>query len=265
MSNTIDFSKNGGYRLKQFTLRKMQEDYKQSLAAFIAFCGIPATGSFIISGMQLQSGNITEGYCYIDGELCFFEASPGTSNTKIKKNIVIQSLGFQNGNNENVFRFVNAQVDLIDGQPYSSFTRISPVFDSLYLRFSQAEKDKLANIQAGAEVNVQPDWNVENPLLDSFIRNKPSIISPLKIGTFAGISDVNGNASYVIPFGLNIGTNEYIVFGQFYTPTTNNGFQHNNLIWATRNHLATSFEILIHEAAGTSQNVHFNYMIIPNN
>ena len=41
--------------------------------------------------------------------------------------------------------------------------------------FTNAEKNKLAGIAAGAEVNVQADWNQANPDADDFIKNKPSI------------------------------------------------------------------------------------------
>ena len=41
--------------------------------------------------------------------------------------------------------------------------------------FTTAEKNKLAGIAAGAEVNVQADWNQSNPDADDFIKNKPSI------------------------------------------------------------------------------------------
>lgn len=39
--------------------------------------------------------------------------------------------------------------------------------------FTDAEKTKLAGIAAGADVNVQPDWNQGNDAADDYIRNKP--------------------------------------------------------------------------------------------
>jgi hypothetical protein len=42
--------------------------------------------------------------------------------------------------------------------------------------FSGSEKDKLLNIQSGAEVNVQSDWNQTNTSDDSYIKNKPFFI-----------------------------------------------------------------------------------------
>jgi len=41
--------------------------------------------------------------------------------------------------------------------------------------YTLAEKNKLAGIAAGAEVNVQSDWNEANPASDAFIQNKPII------------------------------------------------------------------------------------------
>lgn len=41
--------------------------------------------------------------------------------------------------------------------------------------FTNAYKSKLDNIQSGAEVNVQPNWNESNTSSDAYIRNKPVI------------------------------------------------------------------------------------------
>lgn len=41
--------------------------------------------------------------------------------------------------------------------------------------FTTTEKNKLAGIAAGAEVNVQSDWNVTDNTSDAYIKNKPTI------------------------------------------------------------------------------------------
>lgn len=48
--------------------------------------------------------------------------------------------------------------------------------------FTTSEKTKLAGIQAGAEQNVQSDWNQTDTSADDFIKNKPTIpfVPPLK-------------------------------------------------------------------------------------
>ena len=41
--------------------------------------------------------------------------------------------------------------------------------------YTTSEKNKLNGIATGAEVNVQPDWNVTDPTSDAFIKNKPTL------------------------------------------------------------------------------------------
>jgi len=40
---------------------------------------------------------------------------------------------------------------------------------------SSSDKTKLEGIAAGAEVNVQSDWNITDSTSDAFIKNKPQI------------------------------------------------------------------------------------------
>lgn len=42
--------------------------------------------------------------------------------------------------------------------------------------YTTAEKNKLAGIASGAEVNVQSDWSVTDSTSDAFIKNKPSVV-----------------------------------------------------------------------------------------
>ena len=44
--------------------------------------------------------------------------------------------------------------------------------------FTTAEKNKLSGIEAGAEANVQSDWNQTNSSADDYIKNKPTIPTP---------------------------------------------------------------------------------------
>lgn len=54
--------------------------------------------------------------------------------------------------------------------------------------YSSAEKTKLSGIAAGAEVNVQADWNVTDTSSDAFVKNKPSIPSK--------VSDLENDNNY---------------------------------------------------------------------
>ena len=48
--------------------------------------------------------------------------------------------------------------------------------------YTDAEKTKLAGIEAGAEVNVQSDWGQSNTSADDFIKNKPGNASTSEAG-----------------------------------------------------------------------------------
>ena len=66
--------------------------------------------------------------------------------------------------------------------------------------YTTAEKEKLRDIEDGAEVNVQPDWNVTDSTNDAFIKNKPMIPTSLPASnttsdySSTGTAPVNGTA-----------------------------------------------------------------------
>lgn len=47
--------------------------------------------------------------------------------------------------------------------------------------YTTAEKNKLAGIESGAEVNVQSDWNQTNTSADDYIKNKPSVYTKTEV------------------------------------------------------------------------------------
>ena len=57
----------------------------------------------------------------------------------------------------------NNKVDKVTGKGYSTND------------YTTAEKNKLAGIASGAEVNVQSDWNVTDSKSDAYIKNKPTV------------------------------------------------------------------------------------------
>ena len=89
------------------------------------------------------------------------------------------------------------KVDKVNGQGLSSND------------FTTDEKNKLANIAEGAEVNVQSDWNATKG--DAFIKNKPSIPSKTSelnnnSGFITASSDITGNAATATTANKTIGT-----------------------------------------------------------
>ena len=84
---------------------------------------------------------------------------------------------------------ISGKVDKVDGKGLSTND------------YTTAEKDKLAGIATGAEVNVQSDWNQSDSSKDDFIKNKPTIpsvsgkadkVSGATSGNFAAL-DSTGN------------------------------------------------------------------------
>lgn len=57
--------------------------------------------------------------------------------------------------------------------------------------FTTAEKNKLSGIAAGAEVNVQSDWNQSNSSADDYIKNKPAIPSMTWTQSTQGATNVH--------------------------------------------------------------------------
>lgn len=270
MSNLIDFQQLGGYRLEQPTFEKMQATYYLFLKAMIGHFQIPDSGSFIISGCTIDGADITPGIVYIDGILCEFAGSAGTLATKIKKQETVETLEFFNGTTPIVFRKYTAVVDAA-GIALSEFVRVpSPfklpegtVIDSNYLAFTQEMLDKLNGIEAGAEVNVQADWNITNPLLDGFIKNKKNFIEALAQGA-ALIGDIVTNTSYQITFATPVSTSNYQAFVSFESISEdfNAIGETATLFYAIHDKTVNGFKIRLREEDNYAQNLRIQYLII---
>lgn len=270
--NFFDFTQNGGYRFKQYTLRLMQEAYFQLLKAFVAFCKIPEAGNYIISGCTISGANITDGYLYINGELCKFTQTAGTTASLIRKKTDYETVAFKNGTNPPVIKKVSAEVHVSEGTALSDFIRVSPVFDANYVHtdnnYANADVEKLANIEAGAQVNVKPSWTAPEGDADGIL-NKPvgTLVTELTRGSFI-IGDVIGSTELVtIPFGIDVGTDDYTVVGSLVsnwgTGTDYTG--DSKVVWKTREQTNISFGLLLEDYEnGPHQNLTFNYIIIPN-
>lgn len=72
--------------------------------------------------------------------------------------------------------WLSGKVDKVDGKGLSTND------------FTTALKNKLDDISAGANVNVQADWNQTNTSADDYIKNKPSIPEGVKLYSATGQS-----------------------------------------------------------------------------
>lgn len=98
----------------------------------------------------------------------------------------------------------NNSVDIYDWAQAStkpSYTQDEITEGTTNKPFTATEKTKLSGIAAGAEVNVQADWNQTSLTADDYIKNKPNImthsggnnVSDIIFGTESKISSDNSN------------------------------------------------------------------------
>lgn len=98
--------------------------------------------------------------------------------------------------------------------------------------FTTDEKNKLSGIATGAQVNVQPDWNVTDPANDAFVKNKPTSMPASDVPSWAkedtkpaynkneiGLGNVENKSSATIRSEL---TKENVIDALGYTPPTTN-------------------------------------------
>lgn len=262
---TVDYSYTGGFPFEQRTANDMQLGYLDILQAVLGFLKVPATGSHVVYGCKIVGPDITPGMMYINGDLCSFAGSVGTSATKIKKVIVTETAPFANGSNNPVYKDATAVVDLT-GVALSTFTRLSEelVYDAFYQHtdnnFSDAYKAKLDAIETAAEVNVQADWNVVSPLSDAYILNKPNIPNVLRhssfvLGDFPSLTDEIRTITFP-----DIGTIDYSVFASL---VSNGGWNiDNDVIFTIKNKTSTSFDLCGREVSPNSQDLTLDYILI---
>lgn len=85
--------------------------------------------------------------------------------------------------------------------------------------YTTTEKDKLAGIAEGAEVNVQPDWNQTTTTADDYIKNKPTIPTVnnatltiqkngANVQTFTANASSNKTANIIVPTKTSDLTND---------------------------------------------------------
>ena len=77
---------------------------------------------------------------------------------------------------------------------------------SLY-GLTQSEKTKLGGIAAGAEVNVQSDWNETDSTSDAYVANKPTQLTMSGDGTYITVTEGTGT----LTVALTVHTGSYTV------------------------------------------------------
>ncbi len=263
---TINFDYTGGFPLEQPVLKRMQSATLLVLEALVKQLGCADTGNYILSGCNVSGANITPGIMYIDGELCPFAGAVGDASTKIKKQTNTLTAPFENGTNPPVFIETVAVVNAA-GTELQNFTRFFYVQDANYVHtdnnFTATLLSKLNGIQAGAEVNVQTNWNETNPLSDAYLIGKPqgNLMTYLANGKVY-VGNINSGFEMTITFP-DVGTSNYTVLCVLNGSNSNLGLD-NDVTYVIGGQTSTSFKVSFDEYEGHNQQLTFSYFIIPN-
>lgn len=134
---------------------------------------LPATGEagtiYLVPKQSASTGDVYDEYVYVDGSYEHIGSTDiDLSNyyTKTEADDLLDD-----------------KVDKVNGKGLSAED------------YTTAEKTKLANIEAGAEVNVQSDWNQSDSTADDFIKNKPTLRQPASDGTSGQYLKSNGSGN----------------------------------------------------------------------
>ena len=276
------------------TLRFIQDAFREPLGALAQLAG----DKTIITGVIVDNTDplnviVSNGFITYKGEIIPFqggnfvntvtiiEAFENVSyNTDANNDTVLDSLPAYRtiyakcgtGGND-IFNFSDLTA-LKTVKELSSFTLPNGiVIDANYLAFTQAMLDKLNAIEDNAQVNVQADWNVDNPASDAYIKNKPiRLLNYLYKGS-NWIGDIISDDQLKTIYFPSVGTSNYIavcsvVSGQV-AGTDNGGYytgwnRDDDISYVVVNKTATSFQLGFREYAPNTQNLTVDFILIPN-
>lgn len=92
-----------------------------------------------------------------------------------------------------------------------------------------AQATKLEGIQAGAEVNVQADWNQTNSNADDYIKNKPTIPTPITVDQTYNATSANAQSGKAVAQAISTKVDK----------ETGKGLSTNDFTTAEKNNLAS--------------------------
>lgn len=112
------------------------------------------------------------------------------------------------------------------------------------------------NLASGTKITAEKHREVENAIV-SLIENK---IFLYKGNHFVG--DPTSSDSFQTITFPSVGTSNYLVVGSLVSNGSNYD-DDNDVIWSIKDKTSTSFKLLLRELAARTQNLNFNYALIP--
>lgn len=252
------------------TWRFIQKAWSEPLNALALLAGTKVK----VSGMNTTANATTAGFIAYEGAIYPFEGGVNQSTITLIKEVVNSTydVDLDNDGQQDVlpqyetkyFRFgTGGEVTF----PFSDLKRLKTVkelseftlpagvvVDPNYIPLTQALIDSLKNVQA--------DWSMVTESNDSYIKNKPSLFKPLRIGSsLLGDFPSSTIEKRVVSFP-DIGTSNYMVLGSFVKVGSSPWENNNNVIWSIGEKTSKSFELLGREASASMQNLIFEYVLI---
>lgn len=197
-----------GFPLDQGAMKFLQDESFDRIKALATYWANSIGSShFIITGMVADNkGTISAGWCWLNDKLLYYAGGshpgagavvrPVLQETEVEYEDTVDRPAYKywtatvmvGGTGEGFFLESAKRVPKIQELTWANLIDIpsSLVFDANYVHtdnnFTNALLAKLNGIAAGAEVNVQSDWEVTDPNHDAYIKNKPAVFSPVVVG-----------------------------------------------------------------------------------
>lgn len=159
----VDFTKAGGFPLKQDTLKFMQDAYnKEFLAAFLQW--ITTVGVFdqsggvaqILTGVTVRDSEVTPGWIVRNKELLYF-AGDTLTNVENSNGIGVQTITtpatFKDNSVQGVYEEKFAVAGGVDPIPLANFRRIINLTD-LRPIVSKKVREEVPTLNAGSKTNI---------------------------------------------------------------------------------------------------------------
>jgi len=257
--NKSNFNQTGLYPLNTERLQELQTSF--SIFNQLGW----AIGNYaIIEGCVLSGGVVSAGYVFIDGEVYPFIGGNIQTQVRVFKTPVIRA--FQDGSEKTVYDTYEVRFATGAGSiAWENFKRpntllsLSDITSTLLERVLTAE-NKLSGIEAGAEVNVQSDFNQLDTTAADYIKNVPNL-QPFLYKAVYDVPDVNSGDEFTVNFP-SVGTSNYLVVGSLVSHGSN-WRNDNDVFWTIRTKTTTSFKLLTKEVSGVTQVLKFEYALIP--
>lgn len=271
-----------GYPGTNDTWRAVNNAILENAEALAKLCG----DKTILVGVELEGGNYTDGWVAFNGEILPFVGGAPQENVTVI--VTEQTAEYDADNNADTVndilpisqtRHIQFGTGGVATFPFSDLKRLKSilqlsefelpdnlVIDAAYVHtdnnFTTELLNKLLGIAAGAEVNVQADWNVVNTESDAFIKNKPTDLQRvLKKGTLT-VGDVSNSPEFTVSFA-SIGTSLYNVNIGFESITAASAQATASVFYSVHTKTATSFKIQLKESGNITQNLRITYEITP--